>query len=61
MRIALAVVVACLTLGSWHWQPLVPLSVAETADPAAREIYTGGMTLDVRTAPFTRVRPTTSL
>lgn len=54
MRIVLAVVVACLTMGSWHWQPVTP-------GAATREIYTGAMTLDARPAPFTRVVPTTSL
>lgn len=54
MRTVLAVAVACLAMGSWHWQPVMP-------GANAREIYTGTMTLDARASAFTRVAPTTSL
>ena len=54
MRTVLAVAVACLTMGSWHWQPL-------PGSAEAREIFTGTMTLDARSAPFTRVVPRASL
>jgi hypothetical protein len=53
MRIVVAVIVACLTTGSWHWQR-VEFGPAR-ADAAVRSIYTGGMTMDVRAAPFITV------
>ena len=60
MRIVLAVAVACLTMGSWHWQPLLPGTTPAAAGDA-REIFTGAMTLDTRTTPFTRVASRASL
>jgi hypothetical protein len=54
MRILLAMLVACLMTGSWHWQTL-------TIGSNARVIFTGGMTLDARAAPFTPVATDTSL
>jgi hypothetical protein len=59
MRAVLAAAIACLTLGSWHWQPLVPPKTAVSA--AAREIYTGPLTLDGGGAAFKRVIPATTL